>query len=220
MCKPRRNPIMTFWPVSRKPFRPMKRFGPDRIGLTAYHDRGFVVAKPADAFAPWLQTRAASLPHRISGSCTNLAAGLEVSLRLLRRTPRGVLRRLWLLSDGLPNRHNHRVAPFIQAAKDAHVNINTIAFGDRRNCNVKLLRQIAAATHNGRYFSIDNLRDLSEALIQSGLPRSRRRHQSETTVICVDLSGSMLGPMNGCRKIDVVGEAIIALLRYKQNVWS
>ena len=204
----------------RRPFAIRKQFGPDRIGFVGFHEEGFVIAKPADAFASWLQQRAAALPDRISGSCTNLAAGLDMSLAMLRRTPPGVLKRVWLLTDGLPNMDNHRVGQLVRDAKNAHVNINTIAFGDPRYCDTRLLRRISSATHNGYYFSIDNLRDLSDALIRGGGLPKPSSHRSETTILCVDLSGSMLGPMNGHRKIDVVVEAIMALLRYKQQVWS
>jgi len=207
-------------PANRRPHGAARWYGPDRIGLVGFHDTAFVIAKPADAFASWLQTQAARLPMLVSGNCTNLAAGLDASLAVLRRTPLGVLRRMWLLSDGLPNRDTERIGPLVRAARDAHVNINTVAFGDAWGCDIGLLRRISRATHNGHFFTINNLRDLSEALIRGGESRNTLHHRAETTVLCIDLSGSMVQPMDGRRKIDVVVEAITALLRYKQSVWS
>jgi len=207
-------------PAHRMPHAAVRHYGPDRIGLVGFHDTGFVIAKPADPFASWLQTRAARLPMLVSGSCTNLAAGLDASLAMLRRTPVGVLRRAWLLSDGLPNRDTERIGPLVRAARNAYVNINTVAFGDGWGCDTGLLRRISRATHNGHFFTINNLRDLSDALIRGGESRNTLRHRAETTVLCIDLSGSMLERMDGRRKIDVVVEAITALLRYKQSVWS
>ncbi len=201
--------------------QPARQFGADRIALVGFHDRAFIVAKPADSFAPWLQERIQGMPGRVAGNSTNLAAGLEQAIQLLDHVPHGQRKRIWLLSDGLPNAGNERIAPLLRQARDRWININTVAFGDFGHANPQILRDIAKATHNGQFFEVRNLRELRDALGVNGLAgRTHRNHRTETTVYAIDCSGSMVGPMERRRKIDVVVEALTALLAYKQAMWS
>ncbi|HEY6945393.1 MAG TPA: hypothetical protein VI431_09670, partial [Candidatus Acidoferrum sp.] len=63
---------------------------------------------------------------------------------------------------------------------------------------------------------------LTDALVSTadGQPATYHRHRAETTVIAVDLSGSMTSPMEGRRKIEVVEQALMQLLLYKQRCFS
>ena len=139
---------------------------------------------------------------------------------MLAVTPPGFYRRIWLLSDGLPNRETDQIIPVARQARRLYINVNTIGFGD--SYDEELLRAISATTHNGKFFRVSSLRQLSEALIRSGAgngPRKTHEH-AEATVICVDLSGSMVNPMGGKRKIEVLEEALLHLIHYKQRCFS
>ena len=190
----------------------------DRIALVGFHDKGFVIALPAEAHAPWLQERAVQL-HKRLGGCTNLADGLAKGIDLLERTPRPYLRRIWLLSDGEPNVGVDRIWPTVARAKGAYINVNTIGFGD--SFDGALLRRIATGTHNGKFVSVQTLRELTKALVAYADPKgSRGPRRPETTALVIDLSGSMGGSMEGKSKVQVVEEAILHLLTYKQRMWS
>jgi hypothetical protein len=46
--------------------RPIRKvFGPDRIGIVGFHAKGFVIARPAEPYAAWLQERAQLLHTKI-----------------------------------------------------------------------------------------------------------------------------------------------------------
>lgn len=201
--------------------RPQRIYAPDRIGLVGFHDSAFVVARPAEPFAAWLQERSQKLHEKVAGTSTNLTDGIRTATRLLADAPRGTLRRMWLLTDGYPNRETGALDAVVAAARAAYVNINTIGFGDRYD--EALLRRISAATHNGRFVSVQSLRELTKALTLGGDatwgPR-RRHHRAETTILAIDCSPSMTEPMQGRTKIAVVEEAILHLLHYKQRCFA
>jgi Mg-chelatase subunit ChlD len=191
--------------------------GPDRIALVGFHDYAFVVARPAEPFASWLLDRSQQLHEKLGGR-TNIAAGLWQALEILQATPRGVYRKIWLLSDGEPNIDVDAILPAVNACYRAHVNINTIGFGDE--FDEPVLRQIAAQTHNGRFIPVNSLRSLTRTLTEMDLPAQHPRGRSETAVLVIDCSYSMSQPMEGRRKIEVVEEAIRHLIHYKQRLFA
>jgi Mg-chelatase subunit ChlD len=134
-------------------------YRPDRIALVGYHDRGFVIARPAEPHTAKLQERTRALHAKVAGSGTNITDGIRVSVGLLKGVPRGIYRRMWLLTDGHPNIEASGVMTAVQEAYAAHVNINCIAFGS--DADEKLLQRIASATHNGKFVSVETLRELS-----------------------------------------------------------
>jgi Mg-chelatase subunit ChlD len=195
--------------------------GADRIGLVGFNDNGFVMAKPAEAYCHWLQERTTKLHERISGSSTNITDGLRKSIEMLQKTPPGILRRIWLLTDGYPNLETDQIYCVVDEARQAYININTIGFGDRYD--EALLRRISGATHNGKFIPVASLRELTDALVKAGGNHNqshRHHHRAECAVIAIDLSGSMTESMGGKRKIDIVEEAILHLLHYKQQCFS
>ncbi len=196
-------------------------YGSDRMGLVGYHDHAFVIAKPADLFAAWLQARTRQLHTKVSGSGTNITDGLRKSVEMLKRTPKGVLRRIWLLTDGHPNREVGSIMDVVNEAYRNYININTIGFGNMYDGN--LLRQISGATHNGKFVPVSTLRQLTKALESGSNGKNapkRHHHRSETTILTIDLSGSMMGPMGGKTKVSVVEEAIVHLINYKQKCFA
>lgn len=204
-----------------QPF-PQKVFAPDRIGLVGFHDVAFVIAYPALAHSAKLLDRSQSLHGRVGGSGTNITDGLRKSVEMLTSAPKGVLRRIWLLTDGYPNRETGAIMSVVEQARRAYVNVNTIGFGN--SYDEGLLRQISSATHNGQFVPIRSLRELSMALTTGSSNHSsegrRRFHRAETTVLAIDLSPSMTEPMEGKTKVQVVQEAVLHLLNYKQRCFS
>ncbi|HEX8639294.1 MAG TPA: vWA domain-containing protein [Pyrinomonadaceae bacterium] len=195
--------------------------GSDQIALTAFHDSAFVVSSLAKPSEPKLQQLALQLHTKVSGSGTNITDGLRKSINLLRNSPRGVLKRIWLLSDGEPNRETESLFSILADARRNYINVNTIGFGDSFDEN--LLRRMAKATHNGRFFSVRNLRQLTAVLLADAKKNpiaTRREHRAENTVLCIDCSISMHGAMENTTKIRVVEEATLQLLLYKQRLFS
>lgn len=213
------SPAVTPSAKRRGPVR--KAFGPDRIGIVGFNDMGFVIARPAMAYTAELQARSRNLHRSIRGSYTNIADGLRKSLGLLEKAPAGALKRIWLLSDGYSNKEADRIMDVVEEICIARVNVNTIGFGD--SFDERLLKKIAFATHNGKYVRVKTLRNLTDALLLAErIPNGTKlyRHRMEWTVICVDLSGSMVNPMGCKRKVEIVEEAILRLLHFKQQCFS
>lgn len=213
-------------PFSQPSVHPSPMFGEDLLGFVGFHGAAFVIAKPASAHAPWLTQRSQILHDRIGGGGTNITAGLRQSLALLRFTPPGVQRRIWLLSDGEANVETG--APLwavVEEARRAYVNINTIGFGDK--FDEATLHKISSATHSGKFVSVRTLRELTNAFgvvfhSANGHNDHRRyhRHRAETTILAIDLSASMQESMEGRPKVSVVEEAVLELIKFKQRVFS
>jgi hypothetical protein len=204
-------------PANTRPFP--KVYGTDQIALVGFETTAFVIANPAEPNDPLLLRESQNLHNRLGGS-SNVTDGLRKALGLFQGVPPGVLRRVWLLSDGYPNSEVAALDGVLQGLFQARVNVNTIGFGDQ--FDEALLRRIAGATHRGQFIPVRTLRQLTDALCGSG-DRSRPRrhwHRAETTVLTIDLSGSMSEPTEGRTKIAVVEEAILRLLRYKQEMFA
>jgi Mg-chelatase subunit ChlD len=112
------------------PSASVKKNHTDLVGLVGFHDRGFIVAKPAEPHAHWLQERVTSLPKRVAGNSTNMTDGLRKGLEILEKTPKNRYRRIWLLTDGKNNREQDKLMSMVAQAGLLHVNINTIGFGN------------------------------------------------------------------------------------------
>lgn len=205
-------------PRQPQPVRePWTVYGPDRIGLIGFHDHGFVIARPATPFAPWLVERSQSLHTRLGGM-TNMTDGLRQALALAAIAPPGVFRKIWLLSDGEPNVETESLFATVYACREAGIKVNTIGFGD--DYNRLLLEQIAASSHHGRFLPVHNLRELSQALAGSGPQAPPRHHRSEATILAIDCSCSMREVMEGRSKMEVVEEAILHLLHFKRRLFA
>jgi Mg-chelatase subunit ChlD len=192
--------------------------GTDRIAIVGFHDEAMVIAKPAEPHAAWLQERSSRLHEKVTGSWTNMTDGLRKAIQILERTPSGIYRKIWLLTDGYPNRETSYLMQAVEQARQARININCIGFGDKYD--EELLRRISGATHNGKFVPVQTLRELTDALVLSSGNRNQHHHRAETCVLTIDLSVSMLDSMEGKRKIDIVEQAILQLLHYKQQCFS
>jgi Mg-chelatase subunit ChlD len=206
--------------VTRKPGRRGCIFGADQVGLVGFHSTGLTLVPPSSAFDHRLQQAVADLGS-LCGSYTNLTAGLRQGLALLRQVPRAYLRRLWLLTDGYPNVDVGGISAAVADLRAARINVNTIGFGD--SYDRALLEQIARATHRGRFVPVQSLRELTDALLADPRPvraGGRSHHRPEVTVLALDLSASMVEPMEGRTKFAVVQEALTRLLAFKQRLFS
>jgi len=208
-------------------FSPAPLLGQDTLGFVLFHDRAFVVARPAPVYAPWLAARAAQLHIKVGGERTNLTAGIQQSTALLRWAPPGVQRRMWVLSDGEANVETDGLMRAVEEARQAYININCVGFGDK--FDEPTLRKIAAATYAGKFVPVKTLRELTNAFTVvfhsngNGNGNGHHRyhpHRAETTILCIDASLSMTGGMEGKRKIDVVEEAVQELIRFKCRMFS
>jgi len=198
--------------------------GPDKIGIVGFNDNGFVISEPAKAHEHVLQEQSQTLHQFVTG-LTNMTDGLRKGIEICERAPRFALRRIWLLSDGYPNRETAGLMAMVEQAKNSYININTIGFGD--TYDEALLLKIADSTHNGKFVPVNSLRELTNALVahsNNGKNRNgkngQHKRRMETTVLVIDLSGSMRDAMNGKTKVQVVEEAILHLLHYKQQLFS
>ncbi len=194
--------------------RPPRRYNHSLVGIVGFHQYGFIIAKPAAPSAPWLLERSQWL-HRQLGDGSNLTDGLRQALHLLAATPRAVQRKIWLLSDGEPNMELQSMASVIEACQQSRISINTVGVG--YYFNETLLRDIASATHRGRFLSVQGLWELIGASTYSHAIAGYRSHQrGETTILVIDCSGSMFEPLQGQTKIHVVQETIWHLLHHQQ----
>lgn len=207
-------------PYASKP-RPRGFVGTDKIAMITFNDKAYLYAKPADPFSPELEDRVQQLHRYISGSGTNIAAGLAGGLYLIEQSDASVLRRIWLLTDGLENLDQGKALQLARKAYELRCNINTVLFGDPDCANAPLLKQIAEATHRGQFYTVQHIRDLRKALLGQRHQSARRPHRAELTVFAIDTSGSMLTQrMDGRPKIYAVQETLTSLLEYKRQVWS
>jgi Mg-chelatase subunit ChlD len=204
--------------LQRPPIAPVR---PDLIAIVGFGNRASVLAAPATAAAPTItQVIQNVIPSQSDGlgGGTNIAAGLRVAGSLLRNAPKGFRRRAWLLSDGMPNCEENEIFPQLQLLTSQYVNVNTIAFGN--DADVKLLQRIAAATHNGRYFQVNDLAALTRAFVGSQPHHHSIATKPELTVYVIDKSGSMWDPMGTSKKIDIVQQALLNLVHYKKQLFS
>jgi hypothetical protein len=196
-----------------------KLYGPDKMGIVIFHDSARTIVNPTALFDVALQEQIQKLPCQVSGSGTNLTAGLRAATRMAAQAPAGCLKRIWCLTDGEPTREEDSLMDAVVEARNHRININTIGFGDPGQYDAALLQRIAGATHNGRFVPVDSLRTLSDALTRNG-GHNRHQHRQEVTVMAIDCSPSMGSAMEGKKRIEVVVDAHIALLRYKQQVFA
>ncbi|HXK95649.1 MAG TPA: vWA domain-containing protein [bacterium] len=198
-----------------------KVYGSDKIGLVGFSSTAQVLVQPVDAFSPELYNQSQQL-HLHVGGMTNITDAIRQSVGLLSQTPIGMLRRIWLLTDGCPNCETDSLFDWVSRAREAYCNINVIGFGNPDNLREDLLQQIASGTHNGKYMKAATLKELTDVLVlNSGRTAPQRRHhRAETTILAIDLSGSMSEPMQDTTKIAVVEQAILQLLYYKQRVYA
>ena len=131
--------------------------GADRCALVSYSDNVRVDAPltPADAAGRELITSAVSTVR--AGGATNLGAGLETGLRVLRGASRaGATGRMILISDGLANRgvtDPAALGRMAAAATEADFSISTAGVGDDFN---EVLLTAIADRGTGTYHYIEN----------------------------------------------------------------
>lgn len=204
--------------VPRPAARP--RTGTDLIAVIGFNGAAFPISLPAEPWGDKLTARVQTLPTRLGGGGTNIAAALRLALEMSRKCPRGARRRVWLLSDGEHNVSTHDTLPAAQAIANAFINLNVVAFGEASGS--ALLKSLAGATHHGQFVSVANLHEMAAALKRGGqTAKTRKEHRQEVSILCVDCSPSMnTRDFGGQTRIEAVRDAIQSLLTYKASVWS
>jgi len=193
---------------------------PDLVSLITFGDDATVHCGLVSAFDPKLAATVDGL-DRLTPGWTNTAAGLRAGVDLLSRAPRGLRRRLWLLSDGRTTHGLAGIAPTVARARKCWININTVGFGDPREFDEPALRAIAAGTHNGRFLMADTAEKLGQVFRKAAGHREGRFARGEATAFVIDASGSMFAEkMNGRQRMQVVKKAMYGLIAYKQAMWS
>lgn len=193
---------------------------PDMLALVLFDHEARLVQPFAGAFDADLARAVSTLPGKLRGGSTNIAAGLALANDLLARQPAGLLRRIWLLSDGFPYPTEQPIDAEVARARAARTNINTVGIGDPGGYDRALLERIAAGTHNGRFAEADTIARLDALMARAAGPRPLGSHRGEATVFVIDASSSMTEPMGQARRIDAVATAMLGLLRFKQARWS
>ena len=218
MLLPVNSPL---WPVNR-PQRPASghHAAPDQIALVGFSTQAHILASPAPASSPAILD---AIRNKLidqsngNGGATNITAGLRLANSLVQKAPRGFRKRVWLLSDGQPNEEEGQIFPQVDALRANWTNLNCIAFGS--DADEELLRRMAAATHNGRFFQVSDLVTLSTAFAGVRKHNHSIASKPEMTVFVLDQSGSMWDRCGSVRKIDVVAEALANLVHQKRTLF-
>jgi Mg-chelatase subunit ChlD len=207
--------------MSRPPVRHEGIRCADMLSLVGFNDNANVLSPFVSAFDANFVKAVMGLPAAVSGCSTNITAGLRLANDLIGRMPRGLRRRIWLLTDGGANAEIDGIWRQVERARQQYTNINTIGFGDAGQFDKDLLTRVADATHNGKYFEATTINALGATFQHAAGHRPRTNHRGEATAFVIDCSGSMvIFSMGGRKRIEVVRDAMTDLLRYKQAVWS
>ena len=202
-------------PVGRETGKPLHC--PDINALVTFADDAAVVSGFAALTDASFATAVRSLPGRVSG-LTNMAAGLNASIGLFSSAPKGLRRKVVLLTDGHATCDKAAVRGAARRAKNAWINLDTVGIGAEGDFDGPLLREISALTHNGRFHHCGGVAALDRAF---GHGRARSiSHIGQATVFLVDVSTSMRELFGDQSRIQAVGQAIERLVRVKQKLWS
>lgn len=195
----------------------------DMLALVIFGARARTVTSFAGAYDAGLVAAIQNLPATVGseGATTNLAAGIRLANGLLANAPQGLLRRAWVLSDGVDTDETEKLFDEVARSRALRINVNTIGFGDPSEFNESRLRDVAKGTHNGRYIPVATAKGLGAAFLSKDRgPAKPAAHRGEATVFVIDTSGSMASAMEGSTKIAIVRDTLAQLIRYKQRMWS
>lgn len=194
----------------KKHHRPKRRISRHGVGLIAFNDTAYTVAKLADPHAPWLQQRAAELPNRKRlGWATNGTAAIRLGLQMLERRPQAE-KQMWLISDGAFNKDTRGLWAAINAARRTGVKISCVGIGDFDGTQ---LGKVAKAT-GGRVVIVRQLRRLSAELKRAGYAVvNDATGRSSAMVIAIDTSASMdIAIPDGRTRLEATVEAVIHVM--------
>jgi Mg-chelatase subunit ChlD len=102
---------------------------PDLLALVTFGDDARVQCRLSSAFDPVFAAKVIGL-GKVEPGWTNIAAGMRAGTNLLAAAPRGLRKRMWVLSDGRATHQVERIMPEAKRARENWININTIGFGD------------------------------------------------------------------------------------------
>lgn len=187
----------------------------DLIAIVGFADKAYPILLPTPMSKPGIRQRVNQLtsPKYFRGGMTNLAAGMEQGLDYLERS-QGRVRRLLVVSDGLPNIGEERLPALAERARDSHVSICSIYAGDG---NAPVLQSMSDKTKGGWHTTARKMTDLAAAIRRAGdgAVGNWRSPRKGIIVVCIDMSGSMIGDLPnqpGVSRIEACKAAIHALL--------
>jgi Mg-chelatase subunit ChlD len=128
-----------------------------------------------------------------AGGQTNLTAALDLANALLHGAPQGAIKRLVVISDGLPNLKTDSLIRAACGCRDAYISMDVVFIGEDPDA-AALLRRVSGSTVNGRFIKADELAAIRRAVVRADpLPHFR----VGATVVAIDTSGSMSEPLRG-----------------------
>lgn len=187
----------------------------DLIAIVGFSDKAYPILLPTGMSKPGIRKRVSQLtsPKYFRGGTTNLADGMEQALDILEKS-HGRVRRLLVISDGQPNVGVSRLPELAERARKSHVSICSIYAGTG---NSPILQSMSDKTKGGWHTTARKMTDLAAAIRKAGhgAVSNWRSSRRGIMVICMDMSGSMIGDLSdepGTSRIEACRDAVQGLL--------
>lgn len=161
----------------------------DLVGIVTFGDIAKVLCPPVGVTAPELLT---CLEDIEAGGCTNMTDGMQAGLNLIKDIPRSFIKRFTFFADGRPNVKEDALMPLVPFARAAYVSVDGVYCSADQDGKV-LLQSMCDQTVGGRFYEVDTVQAMTDAVISRPAPRLHRR--AGCTIIMIDVSGSMNTPM-------------------------
>jgi len=138
----------------------------DGIAIVVFSDNAAVIS-------PFRFPNDPKLIHRMNkirmGTYTNISSGLILAMKLHQQRPPHFCKNIILATDGYPYPDDTR-ENVLSLARTAYINritIHTVGIGSDNTFDPVFLQQVAASTHNGRYWNVTDLAGFTNALIRA-----------------------------------------------------
>lgn len=163
---------------------------PDMLALVEFGSAPRTVLPMTSVVNPQVIPACRQLTANAGG--TALDKGLETAMQLLTTVDRKIIRRVVLISDGEPTCPAASLMSIAQRMAQQQIRLDCISVGPQAGS--QLLHSLAKATYRGHFFAAGNFKALAGAVLKH--VESGRRHRFRgATVLLIDASGSMNGPM-------------------------
>ncbi|MEO0829907.1 MAG: vWA domain-containing protein [Pseudomonadota bacterium] len=187
----------------------------DLIAIIGFSNTAYPILLPTGMSKPGIRKRVSQLtsPKYFRGGATNLADGMEQALDMLEKS-HGRVRRLLVISDGEPNIGVSHLPALAERARKSRVSICSIYAGSG---NSPILQSMSDKTKGGWHTTARKMNDLATAIRKAGngAVSNWRSSRRGIIVICIDMSGSMIGDLPnepGVSRIEACRDAVQGLL--------
>jgi len=187
----------------------------EAIGYVTFADSAVVKLPLVSVYDPAALTAPLGLQ---AGGQTNLTAALDLANAMLHTAPKGAIKRVVVISDGLPNVDTGNLIRAACACRDAYISLDVV-FIVEDPAAAELLRRVSGATVNGRFNMTGELTAIRHAVVRAEpLPPSR----IGATVVAIDTSGSMTDALLGSSttRLQAAVRAAIDLAVIKRVVYG